>query len=214
MSAAALALTHDARRRARQGFFRDPEQLASLTREAARWARAGASEIRVWCAAAGTGEVPYSVAMVLDQVLRDSPVEFRILGTDSSTRALAFARQARYPAAQFAQVPLALRARYCELASVSGNDERVVANLRLRVAFRRLSLATQPFALRPGLDVIVCREQLGDLNTFDRRRLLAELQRVLAPGGLLLLGRGEKVEASLAGFEVLTCSVYRKVEVE
>ena len=210
MSLAVASLTREAPRRQRQGFFRDPAQLALLTREARRWAQAGAPEVRAWCAAAGTGEVPYSVAMVLAEALQDLPAEFRVLGTDSSTRALAFARQARYPAAQFAQLPLALRSRYCEPASVSGTDERVAANLRLRVAFRRLSLATQPLALRPGLDVIVCREQLGELNAFGRGRLLAELERLLKPGGLLLLGRGESLEGSSLRFESLTCSVYRK----
>lgn len=213
MSATAQVLTRDARPRPRRGLFREPAQLALLEREAVRWVQMGATEVRVWCAAAGTGEVPYSVAMVLQEALQDSPVEFRILGTDSSTRALAFARQARYPAAQFAQVPALLRARYCEPASVSGSDERVVSSLRLRVAFRRLSLATPPFTLRPGLDVVVCREQLAELSALGRRRLLAELGRLLKPGGLLLLGRGEKLEATALGFESLGCSVYRKVAV-
>jgi chemotaxis protein methyltransferase CheR len=213
VSAAALVLTRAAELRPRRGFFREPAQLTLLAREAARWVQAGATEVRVWCAAAGTGEVPYSVAMVLQEALQDSPVEFRVLGTDCSTRALAFARQARYPAAQFAQVPALLRARYCEPASVSGSDERVVSNLRLRVAFRRLSLATPPFTLRPGLDVVVCREQLGELNPLGRRRLLVELGRLLGPGGLLFLGRGEKVEMPALGFESLGCSVYRKVAV-
>lgn len=210
MSAAALVLTRDARLRPRRGFFREPAQLAMLKREAARWIQAGPAEVRVWCAAAGIGEVPYSLAMVLSEALRHSDVEFRILGTDSSTQALAFARQARYPAAQFAQVPLELRARYCEPASASGSDERVVSGLRLRVAFRRLGLLTPPLALRPGLDVIVCREQLGALDALGRRRLLAELERLLKPGGLLLLGRAESLEGD-DGFEKLACSVYRKV---
>jgi chemotaxis protein methyltransferase CheR len=213
MSAAALVLTQEAERCPRRGFFREPAQLALLQREVARWVLTGASEVRVWCAAAGTGEVPYSVAMVLHEALQDSPLEFRILGTDCSTRALAFARQGRYPAAQFAEVPALLRARYCEPASVSVSDERVVSNLRLRVAFRRLSLATPPFTLRTGLDVIVCREQLGELNALGRRRLLVELGRLLKPGGLLLLGRAERLEASVGGFESLGCSVYRKVAV-
>lgn len=213
MSAAARVLGYDAPPRPRRGFFREPAQLALLKREAARWVQAG-TEVRVWCAGAGTGEVPYSVAMVLTEILRHSGLEFRILGTDVSTRALAFARQGRYPAAQFTQLPLALRARYCEPASVSGNDERVVASLRLRVAFRRLNLTAPHLGLRPGLDVIVCRDQLSGLSPLARRRLWVELERLLKPGGLLLLGHGERLEGSAAGFESLACSVYRKVVVE
>lgn len=214
MSNLAWAQTGAAKLRPRPGFFREPAQLALLTREAERWVANGVSEVRVWCAAAATGEVPYSLAMVLTEALQHTPVEFRILGTDSSTQALAFARQARYPAAQFAQVPPAVRARYCEPASVTGSDERVVSNLRLRVAFRRLSLATSPLALRSGLDVVVLREQLNAQGAPLRQRLLVELDRLVKPGGLLLLGRGESLDGARASFEHLGCSVYRRSAVE
>jgi len=71
---------------------------------------------------------------------------------------------------------------------------------------------TPPLALRAGLDLIVCRDQLDELGGFARERVLSEFERLLKPGGLLVLGRSETL-GSVAGFESIGCSVYRKAVV-
>src|SRR5450432_60748 len=84
-------------------FFRENDHFEFLKQEAAAWAASGVSEVRVWCAAAATGEEPYTLAMVLSEVLRETGVDFRILATDISVRALTFAAEGRYPRSRLEQ---------------------------------------------------------------------------------------------------------------
>src|SRR4051794_17913047 len=46
-------------------FFREPDHFDFLTEEVRRWLSDGARPIRIWCAAAATGEEPYSLGMTL-----------------------------------------------------------------------------------------------------------------------------------------------------
>jgi hypothetical protein len=71
-------------------FFREPKHFA-LLRELAEQARAAPARLRVWSAASSSGEEPYSIAMVLADVLGDGAWE--VLGTDISTRVLERARR-------------------------------------------------------------------------------------------------------------------------
>lgn len=168
-------------------FFREPEQLAKVTEAAAAWAESSAGQVRIWCASAGTGEEPYTLAMILAEALAPSGTDFRILATDISTRALAFAKHGCYPRSRLAQVPPALQARYFEpIGSLRGADVRVVAELRERVVFKRMNLAAPPFPLRSGLDAVLCRNVLLYFDSAVQQRVLAEMQRLLKPDGILV----------------------------
>lgn len=168
-------------------FFREPEQLAKLSEAAATWAEASVGPVRIWCASAGNGEEPYTLAMILAEALAPSGTDFRILATDISTRALAFAKHGCYPRSSLALVPPALQARYFEpIGSVRGTDVRVVADLRERVVFKRMNLTASPLPLRSGLDAVVCRNVLLYFDGATQQRILGEMRRLLKPEGLLV----------------------------
>ena len=81
-------------------FFRDPEAWDALDREVitpiVEAARRGQA-IRVWVPACSTGEEAYTIAIVLDDMIRTgSRFQFRILGTDISTSVLQLAKAAVY----------------------------------------------------------------------------------------------------------------------
>jgi chemotaxis receptor (MCP) glutamine deamidase CheD len=90
-------------------FFREPKHFA-LLRDLALDARDKSKTLRVWSAASSSGEEPYSIAMVLADVLGDAAWE--VLGTDISTRVLERARTGHYPmeraSADAAELPEAL----------------------------------------------------------------------------------------------------------
>src|SRR5205085_1968789 len=68
-------------------FFREPDHFTLLEKFLTDAVRRGQSKFRIWSAACSSGEEPYSIAMVLQQVM-DSAGRFadaRILATDIST---------------------------------------------------------------------------------------------------------------------------------
>jgi two-component system, chemotaxis family, CheB/CheR fusion protein len=105
-------------------FFRDPE-LYELLRERVlpeliEEARAHGNELRFWSAGAATGEEPYSLAILLAEVLGDEIDNFhvRIFATDVNAAAMEFARRGVYPPAALTNLSPELRQRY--FASVDG----------------------------------------------------------------------------------------------
>ena len=194
-------------------FFRENEHFEFLKREAAAWVASGVSEVRIWCAAAATGEEPYTLAMVLSEAFRDTKVEFRILATDISMRALSFAAQGRYPRSRLEQVPAQLRARYFEPdTSVKGPELelKVIPSLRQRIVFKRLNLATPPFPLRGNLDAVFCRNVMIYFDTPVRQRLVRDIERLLRPGAPLVVAHSETLGAARGELETVSSSVYRK----
>jgi chemotaxis protein methyltransferase CheR len=184
-----------------------------LAEEAREFARLGGRRMRVWCAAASTGEEPYSLAITLAETLKNTAVDYRVLATDLSSRVLQFAAAARYEEARLAQVPELFRKRYFQAAAPSQTGEKayqVGQEIRDKVVYGRLNLAFPPFPLRGELDVIFCRNVMIYFDAPVRARLIAELERLLRPGGLLVVAHSETLGRTRGGFIPLRSSVYRK----
>lgn len=184
------------------GFFRDAEHFSILAGEAVRRLGRGERRLRVWCAAAASGEEPYSAAMALSEAYAGATVDFRVLATDLSTSALSTAIAGRYTERQLAPVPERLRWKYFTPAArrparapgpaASAEPEYDVApRLRERVVFARMNLALTPFPMTAPFDVILCRNVMIYFDPAVRQRLLDELGRLLRPGGLLMVGHAE-----------------------
>ena len=194
-------------------FFREPDHFDRLREEAARWVTSGTRNVRVWCAAASTGEEPYTLAMTLSEAFSGTPTEFRILATDISVRALEHASRARYDEGRLGPVPAALRRRYFvpEEGALKGEPTFAVSpRLRERVLFKRLNLATPPFPLRGELDAVFCRNVMIYFDAPVRQRLVAEVERLLRPGGLFVVAHAETLSGARGGLTPLSASVYRK----
>jgi chemotaxis protein methyltransferase CheR len=112
-----------------------------------------------------------------------------------------------------AQVPLALRKRYFVSESRRADSQlRVSPEIREKVVFGRLNLAFPPFPLRGELDVIFCRNVMIYFDAPVRARLIAELERLLRPGGLLVVAHSETLGRTRGAFNAVRSSVYRKGE--
>lgn len=193
-------------------FYREKDHFDILARHLRASAEEGARRVRVWCAAAATGEEPWTLALTMTDALSGFNVDWRLLATDISTRALAAATEARYTARHLAQVPPQLRSRYF-VASTPKDGEptwQVADELRRTVMFRRLNLARSPFPLTGGLDAIFCRNVMIYFDTPVRQSLVSEAERLLRPGGLLVIGHSETLNGIRSGMTMTQPSVYRK----
>ena len=175
-------------------FFRDAKPFTHFRTQALprlHAARPAGTRLRVWSAAASTGQEAYSLAMVLDEcraLLAGRPVE--ILGTDIAREPLARAREGLY--SQFeVQRGLPVQMLVKHFAKEDGNW-RIAPALRAAVTFREWNLLAD-LAPLGRFDVVFCRNVLIYFDQPTKARALDAIAAQLAPDGVLYLGGAETV---------------------
>ncbi len=152
-------------------------------------ARQNTRRLRIWCAAASTGQEPYSLAMILDEnasVLKGWQVE--IVATDISASALEIARSGFYNQFEVQRgLPVTQLLRYF----VREQDRwRIAEHLRSRIEFNQLNLK-KDFRYIGDFDIIFCRNVLMYFDTDTKRDILGRMSDAVADDGWLLLGATE-----------------------
>lgn len=175
-------------------FFRDIQPFDLLKERILpqlRTARAASRRIRIWSAAASTGQEPYSVAMLFAED-RESWEGWTIdiVGTDISRRAITRARSGLY--SQFeVQRGLSIH-RLMAHFEKAGEHWALSPEIRAKVRFQPLNLLG-PWSLGAPFDIILCRNVLMYLAHACKQEVLARIHRQLSPDGRLVLGAAETV---------------------
>jgi chemotaxis protein methyltransferase CheR len=153
--------------------------------------RAASRRLRIWSAAASTGQEAYSVAIILHEMrARLDGWRVELLGTDISPAAIARARDGTYSAFE---VQRGLPVRYLlEHFTKEGSDWRIAEHLRSAVTFGPLNLL-QDFGRLGTFDLILCRNLAIYLDPPTKSALFARLASALARDGALCLGASETV---------------------
>lgn len=170
-------------------FFRDRQVFEFVTDFAVtRAAVPGHAPVRILCAPAAGGEEPYSVAMALFEAGLTAE-QFTIDAIDISRGALERAAAGRYSANAFRNADLAFRDRWF---TADGATAVLAEPVRQAVRLEWANLLDPAFAAgRPTYDVVFCRNLLIYLTAEARRIVEAQLDRLLAADGLLVLGAAE-----------------------
>jgi chemotaxis protein methyltransferase CheR len=197
-------------------FFREPEHFTFLTGRMVpellpRLAAEGSS-LRVWSAAASSGEEAYTLAMVLAEFFREhASVNWQVEASDISRRMLDQAERGIYPLDTRHALPPELLRRYFQ-RGVGAHDGtcRVKAELRKRVRFQRLNLFQAEYPVQREQHVIFCRNVMIYFDPPSRAILVQKLTRQLAPGGFLVIGHSESLLGIRHELESVRQSIFRK----
>ncbi len=175
-------------------FFRDKTPFAhfrEVMMPALMAARAGSRRIRIWCAAAATGQEPYSLAMCLREMgreLRGWRVE--ILATDLSNEVLEKARRGIYSQFEVQRgLPVLLLIKHF---SQIGETWQIAPEIRDMVKFAPLNLLGDFSQLGP-FDIVFCRNVLIYFDHGTKVDVLNRIASVTEPDGYLSLGAAETV---------------------
>jgi len=186
-------------------FFRDKAGFQYLQEhvlpELIRAHRGAEQRLRIWCAGCCTGEEPYSLAIVLRQLLPDlDQWQLSILGTDINRSFLRKAAAGVYSVWSFRAAPPALKRT--SFTPVGAGKWQLRPEIRRMVTFGYLNLAEDVYpALLNGtnaLDLIVCRNVLMYFAAPQVALTIARFTRALVDGGWLMLGAAEVPAAFLA----------------
>jgi len=188
-------------------FFRESKHFDYLVSEVLPARRSGVP-FRVWSAACSSGEEPYTLTMVLDDMLGSAPWE--IVASDISTRVLEKARLGLYPLERAKNIPGKYLSKYC-LKGVGSQDGNLLVDKRLRgrVQFRQINL-NESLPKMGEFDVIFLRNVMIYFNVQTKAEVVGRLASILKPGGHLIIGHSESLNGVTDVVRAVRPSIYRK----
>ncbi len=149
--------------------------------------------LRIWSAGCSTGEEPYSLVIILKQLISDwDKWKIIVLGTDINQVAIAKAQRGIYSPWSFRLVDSELQAQYFERRKSEWEIDR---KLREFVSFSSINLVTDNFPNIytdiQNMDLILCRNVFVYFEARYISQVLKKFANTLRPGGYLMTGHAE-----------------------
>jgi two-component system CheB/CheR fusion protein len=196
-------------------FFRDSEAFDKLAQNVIPDLfknREADQTVRIWVSGCATGEEAYSFAILLLEEAARHPIRppIQVFGSDLDSRALASAREGRFPAAIEADVA---EERLRRFFTREGDHYRVRQEVRDIVLFAVHDLLKDPpFS---HVDLISCRNVLIYLDRELQEQLCSTFHYALNPGGYLFLGSSESADNPVGLFRTVdrTARIYQSTAV-
>ena len=162
-----------------------------------------ATRVRIWSAAASTGQEAYTAAISLQDAMQsgrlNSAMSYDIVGTDISATALAEAQGGSYCGISAARgLSDEQRRRYFR---DQGGCIELLPQYRRGVSFRSFNLLS-PFDALGRFDIVFCRNVLIYFSQERKRDIIARIARSLNRGGYLFLGSTESMSGNEDLFEM------------
>jgi chemotaxis protein methyltransferase CheR len=178
-------------------FFRDTSPFEALRHKAlpemidAKSKTAFPKRLRIWSAACSTGQEPYSIAMLLRDLIPDVDTwDIKIHATDISDDAVTKASRGWYTIHEIGRgLPPASLTRYFQQ---DNEGWKVRDELRSMIMFERRNLL-EPFTVLGRFDVVLCRNVAIYFTPTARQDLFHRIAALLNPDGYLFVGSQESL---------------------
>ena len=188
-------------------FFRGQESFDVLQTEVLpelyKTRRPGKRFLRIWSVGCSTGEEPYSLAILLDQLLPDiRRWNITILGSDMNTASLRKAAGGIYSDWSFRLLPLHVKKNY--FREIQPGQYEILPRIKQMVTFTYLNLVKDEYpSLSNGtsaMDIIFCRNVLIYFSPDARMRVIQQLYQSLREGGWFIVSPTETSQIRFSQF--------------
>lgn len=171
-----------------------------------------AAPLLIWCAAASTGEEPYSLAITACEAFASLAPPVHIIATDIDTQVLEIAERGVYGLDRIAALSDARRQAYFQRGSGPHAGQcRVKPALRELIEFRPLNLLDTRLAVPTGLAAIFCRNVMIYFDKPTQYQVLQRMLPLLSRDGLLYAGHSESFSQATDLFTACGRTIYRPV---
>jgi chemotaxis methyl-accepting protein methylase len=151
--------------------------------------------LRVWSAGCARGEEPYSLAILIHELLRKEEVamNLHLFATDIDCGALEDAGKALYPPGSIENIKHRLLTKYF---TPEGSLFRLIPEIKNRVTFSAYDMLDKKRGVPPesvfgNFDLVLCRNLLIYFNIEYQEMIFERLYHSLANHGYLILGEVE-----------------------
>ncbi|MFP4331402.1 MAG: CheR family methyltransferase [Alkalispirochaetaceae bacterium] len=173
----------------------------------ARKKKTGQNKLRVWSAGCSTGEEPYTLAMVLNELLPPGFTQ-EITASDLSLKSVLTAREGFYAESRVSGVPEYYLNKYFEEKE---GGYRVVDSIRSLIKFDYHNLKNDS-GLR-NLDIVFCRNVLIYFDDAAQKQSVERFWEAMAPFAYLFIGHSESLFGMNTAFEFVKTDwacIYKK----
>jgi chemotaxis protein methyltransferase CheR len=175
-------------------FFRDKvpfDHLRDVVLPEMIQARMARKSLRIWCAAASTGQEPYSIAMTIKEMAAQlAGWRIEIIGTDISQQVLEKSKSGIYTQFEVQRgLPIQLLVKYFKQ---TGEMWQIAPEIRSMIQYRPLNLL-QDFSSMGKFDIIFCRNVLIYFDQDMKTQIFGRLAKCMEPDGFMALGAAETV---------------------
>ena len=189
-------------------FFREPHHFPLLAEHIRQ--RKDKGPVVLWCAAASSGEEPYSMAMTVVEAFGSFTPPLTIIATDLDTQVLEIARAGIYPQDRVSRLdPDLIKRFFLRGAGQQAGQVKVRQELRDMITFRQLNLLHDDWPLRPPLDAIFCRNVMIYFDKPTQLAILKKFAPLLRADGLLFAGHSESFYHAEEYFRLRGKTVYQ-----
>jgi chemotaxis protein methyltransferase CheR len=164
----------------------------------------------VWCAAASTGEEPYSIAITALEALGDAN-RFSLIASDIDSKVLAAASKGVYKIESLKGVSQSqLQRFFLRGTGTNSGMVRIRPDLQKLIEFTVVNLIHKDWPFKDVFDVVFCRNVMIYFDAETQRKVLEGIHKVMKPGGLLFVGHAENFSDSKDLFVLKGKTVYER----
>ena len=151
--------------------------------------RATVRQLNLWCAAASSGQEPYTILMVIRENFPELlNWKLTFVASDISKEMLDRCREGCFSQLEVNRgLPAPLLVKYFQKI---GTEWQINEELRRMIDFRQMNLA-QAWPVLPPMDVIFMRNVLIYFDVETKKSILARVRKTMYPGGYFFLGGAE-----------------------
>ncbi len=198
-------------------FFREVAQLDLFKKILIEYIKSkeksSQTEIRIWCAAASTGQEPYSLAIIVKEVLALQPFSrwnVKILATDIDLASLEYAAKGVYTPNDISSLPAEFQHYLSEKKTKDISFYRIDQKLKSMIRFAPLNLMDVHYPFQNKFDFIFCRNVLIYFEDAVSTKIIGRFEDALSFGGHLIVGASESGYIKKCTLTQLAPSVYIK----
>jgi len=196
-------------------FYREKDhfeyfQQTALPHVISKINNSNAKDLRVWCAGCSTGEEPYTLMMIIMEVLgrNYSGYDAGLLATDISEKVLKIARAGIYSEDRMEFLPPYLKHKY--FRKLKSGQWEIIDELKKEITFRRLNLMNKNFPFKKKFHIIFCRNVMIYFDQKTRDELVNRYADNLEEEGYLFIGHSETLGRDQTNFKFIKPALYIK----
>jgi chemotaxis methyl-accepting protein methylase len=163
------------------------------------------SELRIWSSACAKGQEPYSVAILMEEILRhrQEKPKYRIFATDQSQVQINAAQLGEYSTDELNNLTLD---RVSHFFDRQGNYHFIKPELKKNIDFSVFDLFDKQFSSPPssifgGFDIVFCANLLFYYKNAERKKIIEKVGNSLVDSGFLVTGETEREILVTHGFK-------------